>query len=228
MAKKQPSADRIVKLDQIIPSMNATYLDTGEWGLNNGWRNYSRFGVDIPYFQTFIDLAGYTRQDNLTFFMDDRALLDPGVYRSTIGQAGTPAYDFYIEMVTLVTPGPVSADTLISEFLTSPDGNPGYFDSTLDWNQVILGNNTILAVDNEIGGQALLTKFRNHYFGSGEPSNNERLYITKFLVVSQASGIADGDTIEIPPCRIVLRGMAAEEKEYISVFRLARSYELNQ
>jgi hypothetical protein len=228
MAKKEPSANRIVKLDQIIPAMEANYLDTGAWGLTNGWQNYARFGVDIPYFQTFIDLAGYTRQDNLTFFMDDRAMLDPGVYRSTIGASGTPAYDFFIEMITVVTPGEVSPDTLISEFLTSGDGNPGYFESTLDWRQVLLGNNTVLAVDNQVGGQALMTKLRNHYFGSGEPCNNERLCLTRFLVVSQASGIDVDDTISIPACRVVLRGVAAEEKDYISIFRLARSYELNE
>jgi len=231
MAKKQPSADRIVRLDQIIPSLTATYTDTGVWGLTNGWQNYARFGgTDVPYFQNFIDLAGYTRQDNLTFFMDDRALLDPGVYRSTIDQAGTPAYNFFVEMVTLVTPGPVDPEVVIAEFTESfspHDGNPGYSDSTLDWRQVILGNNTVLAVDNQVGGKALLTKLRNHYFGSAEPSNNERLYVTKFLVVS-GTPPADGDELTIPACRVVLRGMAAEEKDYISVFRLARSYELNQ
>ena len=96
-------------------------------------------------------------------------------------------------MVTLVTPGPVDPDVLIDEYLTGGDGNPGYFQSTLDWDQVILGNNTILAVDNQVAGQALMTKLRNHYFGSGEPSNNDRLYITRFVVVSEASDIQDGD-----------------------------------
>ena len=34
------------------------YLDTGCMGAltNNGWSNYARFGVDIPYFH-FHDLA---------------------------------------------------------------------------------------------------------------------------------------------------------------------------
>jgi len=160
--------------------------------------------------------------------MDDRAMLDPGVYRSTIGQGGTPAYDFFIEMVTVVTPGEVIPATLIEELLTSADGNPGYFESTLDWRQVLMGNNTVLAVDNQVGGQALMTKLRNHYFGSGEPCNNERLCVTRFLVVSQASGIGADDTITIPACRVVLRGVAAEEKDYISIFRLARSYELQE
>ena len=91
MAKKQASAGQIVKLNKIIPSLSAVYLDTGSWGLQNGWNNYARFGLDIPYFQTFIDLSGYTRQNDLTFFMDDRAMLDPGPYRSTIGATGDPA-----------------------------------------------------------------------------------------------------------------------------------------
>ena len=227
-SKKEPSAGQTVKLNKIIPALEATFLDPGTWALSAGWTNYAQFGVDIPYYQTFIDLAGYTRQNDLTFFMDDRAMLDPGVYRSTIGQAGTPAYNFYVEMVTVVTSGPVNPQTLIDEYLLGGDGNPGYADSTLDWDQVLLGNNTILAVDNQVGGQALMTKFRNHYFGSGEPTNNDRMYITRFVVVSQASGIADADTLTIPACRVVLRGMAAEEPEYINIYRLKRSYELNQ
>jgi len=226
--KKEPSAGQIVKLNKIIPALDATYTDSGAWGLSQGWRNYSRLGVDVPYFQTFIDLAGYTRQNDLTFFVDDRAMLDPGVYRSTIGQGGSPRYDFFIEMVTIVTPGPVNPDVLIAEYLESQNGNPGYNDSTLQWDQVILGNNTILAVDNQIAGVALMTKLRNHYFGSGEPTNNDRMYITRFVVVSQASGIEDGDELFLPACRVVLRGVAAEEPEYINIYRLKRSYELNQ
>ena len=227
-SKKEPSAGQIVKLNKIIPALDATYLDGGTWALSAGWDFHARFGVDIPYFQTFIDLAGYTRQNDLTFFMDDRAMLDPGVYRSTIGQAATPAFNFYVEMVTIVTSGPVNAPTIIDEYLEGGDGNPGYADSTMDWDQVLLGNNTILAVDNQIAGQALMTKLRNHYFGSGEPTNNDRMYITRFVVVSQASGIADSDTLTLPSCRVVLRGMAAEEPEYINIYRLKRSYELNQ
>jgi len=65
-SKKEPSAGQIVKLNKIIPALDATYTDTGAWGLSQGWKNYSRFGVDIPYFQTFIDLAGYTRQNDLS------------------------------------------------------------------------------------------------------------------------------------------------------------------
>tara|TARA_R110000824_G_scaffold321260_1_gene508112 strand:- start:760 stop:1461 length:702 start_codon:yes stop_codon:yes gene_type:complete len=228
----EPSANRIVKLNKIIPALNAVYTDTGSWsGLTQGWNNYSRLGVDIPWFQSFIDLSGYTRQDDLTFYLSDRAMLDPGVYRSTIGQAGTPAYNFFTEMVTIVTSGPVNAEQLIAEFIAtaSPnDGNPSYLASSLDWDQVLVGNNTLLAVDNEVGGQALLTKLRNHYFGSGEPTNNDRLYITRFLVVSEASDIGPDDLLSIPACRIVLRGMASLEKEYVNIMRLKRSYELAQ
>jgi hypothetical protein len=61
--------NRIVKLNKIIPALFARYTDSGSWsGLTNGWQNYSRLGIDIPYWQSFIDLAGYTRQNNLTFF----------------------------------------------------------------------------------------------------------------------------------------------------------------
>jgi len=231
MAKKEASAGQVVKLNKIIPALDATYLDTGSWALPPQWSNYARFGVDIPYFQTFIDLAGYTRQNDLTFFLDDRAMLDPGPYRSTIGATGTPAYNFYAEMVTIVTSGPINPVTLIDEFVAtaSPnDGNPGYLGSTLDWDQILMGNNTILAVDNQVGGQALLTKLRNHYFGSGEATNNDRLYLTRFLVVSEASSIAVDETISLPSCRVVLRGVAFEEPEYINIYRLKRSYELNQ
>ena len=224
--------DRNIKLNKIIPSLNGVYEESGSWsGLINGWRNYSRLGVDIPYWQSFIDLAGYTRQNNLTFYTIDRALLDPGPYRSTIGAAGLTPYNFYAEMVTIVTSGPVDVTTLIDEFVatTTPnDGNPSYDRSTLDWDQVILGNNTVLAVDNEVAGQALLTKLRNHYFGSGEPTNNDRLYITKFVVVSEASEIAADDTLSLPACRVVVRGFAAEEEEYQRIMRMYRSYELAQ
>ena len=224
--------NRIVKLNKIIPALNAQYTDTGSWGgLTDGWRNYARLGIDIPYWQSFIDLAGYTRQNNLTFFTNDRALLDPGVYRSTIGQGGVPAYNFFAEMITVVTSGPVDAEVLIAEFVASAspnNGNPSYDGSTLDWDQVILGNNTVLAVDNEVGGQALLTKLRNHYFGSGEPTNNDRLYITRFIVVSEASSIDVDETLGIPACRIVMRGFAADEEEYVSLMRMYRSYELAQ
>jgi hypothetical protein len=134
-------------------------------------------------------------------------------------------------MITVVTSGPVNPVTLIDEFVASAspnNGNPSYDGSTLDWDQVIMGNNTVLAVDNEIGGQALLTKLRNHYFGSGEPTNNDRLYITRFIVVSEASSIDVDETLGIPACRIVMRGFAADEEEYVSLMRMYRSYELAQ
>jgi len=231
---KEPSANQMVRLNKIIPALDASYGEGGAWTLTGEWVNYSRFGgVDIPYWQGFIDLGGYTRQNDLTFYIDDRALLDPGPYRSTIGQAGSPlAYNFFVEMITVVTSGPVDPILMIEEFITnatSPsDGNPGYGDSTLDWLQVILGNNTVLAVDEEVGGQALLTKLRNTYFGSGEPTNANRLYITRFLVVSEASDITDSDILRIPACRVVLRGIAFEEEEYIRIMRMYRSYELAQ
>jgi len=226
---KEPSANQMVKLNKIIPALKGSYGPSGAWSVTDGWVNYPQLGVDVPYFQTFIDLAGYTRQNNLTFYTDDRALLDPGPYTSTIGAAATPAYDFTVEMVTIVTSGPVNPTVLIDEFVatTSPsNGNPSYDGSTLEWDQVILANNTLLAVDDDIGGQAILTKVRNHYFGSGEPTNNDRLWITRFLVVSTNSLIAPGDRLEIPACRVVLRGMALEEEEYQRIMRMYRSYEL--
>ncbi len=40
--KKEPSAGQIVKLNKIIPALEASYTDTGAWNLSQGWKNYSR------------------------------------------------------------------------------------------------------------------------------------------------------------------------------------------
>lgn len=73
---KEPSANQMVKLNKIIPALDASYGEGGVWSLTGEWINYPRFGgVDIPYWQGFIDLGGYTRQNDLTFYTDDRALL---------------------------------------------------------------------------------------------------------------------------------------------------------
>ena len=59
-----------------------------------------------------------------------------------------------------------------------------------------------------------------------EPSNNMKLWVTKMYWVQ--GEVEPGESIELPPCRLVVNGRFEAESTGPYAIRMLRSYELQQ
>ena len=224
MAKKKENLTGTI--NKVIPATLATYSETETWSATNGWATVDGGGITFLTYQTYIDLGTDGDNRDLTFFPEVRALLDPGYYKSTVGSTASYAADH--NMLTLLSSGRLFMQRVANDIGDrGQDGIPGYTGSQYNWMDIIVGNYTVLQNSADLGDAAMLTKLRNTFFGSMEPSNNMKLWVTKMYWVT-SDNLAPNETIQLPPCRLVVNGEFKAESIGPYAIRLLRSYELQQ
>jgi|TARA_R100000479_G_scaffold94709_2_gene46867 hypothetical protein len=224
MSKKKENLTGTI--NKIIPATMATYSEEEIWSATNGWSTVDQGGITFLTYQTYIDLGTDGDNRDLTFFPEVRALLDPGYYKSTVGSTASYAADH--NMLTLLSSGRLFLSRVAEDIdANGQDGIPGYTGSRYNWYDIIVGNYTVLQNSADLGDAAMLTKLRNTFFGSMEPSNNMKLWVSKLYWVT-SDNLAPNETIELPPTRVVVNGRFEAESTGPYAIRLLRSYELQQ
>jgi len=168
--------------------------------------------------ESYFDLAGMTQQEKTLFFetVTVQSAYNPEV---TGGHTG----DGLIEQILLTTT-PIEEDRQLIEFVLGA-GLPG---SHIDWSQVVYYRNRSYTQTVDMAGFSRLPTNAENRMGSAYPTASDRIYIYRFLSASVVSASAQFTSLIASGCQIVLGASAKEEPEFQYLYRLMRSYELQQ
>jgi len=168
--------------------------------------------------QEYFDLAGMTNQEKTLFF---ETVSVQQAYNPSIGGGHTG--DGLWEQIVLTT-SPIPTSQLQLEFALGA-GLPG---STTDWSQLVYYRNRTFVQTTDMAGFAFLPTNSQNNMGSAYPTASDRIYIYRFLQASCLAPDAQFISLLIPGCQIVLGATAKEEPDFQYLYRLMRSYELQQ
>lgn len=174
-----------------------------------------------PTFSTYVqksyfDLAGLTQQEKTLFF---ETVSVQQAYNPSIGGGHTG--DGLWEQIVLTT-SPIAEDNLSLEFALGA-GLPG---STIDWSQLVYYRSRTFTQTTDMAGFAFLPTNSQNNMGSAFPTASDRVYIYRFMQASCLAPTAQFNSILLPGCQIVLGATAKEEPDFQYLYRLMRSYEL--
>ena len=183
-----------------------TVSEGGNWEqINQGTNNYL-------VSQTYFDMAGMTLEEK-TLFIEAAAVQEGSNFEIT---------------------GPTGAKLWVYDFITSIPfdvsewnyrmglGFTQTLSGALNFEHVLYGRFRLFANDVDFAGTTpvLVT---SDTFGSGQPTNSDRLYSYRILV---PFGTVTGAIV--PPARHLILADAREEAQYSQLMRMMRSYELQQ
>lgn len=183
-----------------------TVNEGGNWEqINQGTNNYL-------VSQTYFDMAGMTLEDK-TLFIEAAAVQEGSNFEIT-GPTGAKLWVY-----DLITSIPFD----VSEWNYRMGlGFTQTLSGALNFEHVLYGRFRLFANDVDFAGTTpvLVT---SDTFGSGQPTNSDRLYTYRILV---PFGTVTGAIV--PPARHLILANAKEEPEYSQLMRMKRSYELQQ
>jgi len=209
------------KAHQLYKQMGATscvlnYGSATDAYLKNGWKViWNTFPYAIN--RTYIDLSGWSAQDLTTFTqgVDIQTSLMPRSQTTGILE---------VTCLDIISTRRLT-DAEISDWGTSgiSEDPPGFIENTTDLMEVIYGERTTYAVNGSIDGVAgtVYVILDRETFGSGNPTAMSRMHWTR---VYWMNGSGDTESLQIPAANLVVQAMTVEEKDYVWMERLRRSY----
>jgi len=102
---------------------------------------------------------------------------------------------------------------------------PGFIENTTDLMEVIYGERTTFAQNNNILGLAgaLYVTIDKETFGSGNPTASDKLHWTR---VYWLNGFGSTEVIHLPATNMIVQALTVQEKDLVWMERLRRSYVL--
>jgi len=211
------------KAHQLFKQVNGTKITAGDppsvpGDSTQGWSTIPAIdalgaAAEAYAFRTYIDLAGWSRQELTTF---------------------TQAIDIQKGLIPLRTPAAPGApqigiyefDLITTRRLTDLElGNlaalPGFLPSTVDLMELIYGERMIYAENANTGGT--FVQIGGEAFGSGNPTAMDKLHWTRLVYLHSSSAT---DEVFIYPTNLVVQAITMEEKDLVWIERLRRSYVL--
>jgi len=173
-----------------------------------GWATLTN-GVSVA--RTFIDLAGYRRED-LTLFIQSARVQDGMPFYAT----GVPE-GFCIDLITTER----IDDTEIITVLNAPATNArqfGYFASTIAQQDIAYGNHRQFGMSTGVLTPVSVV-VSSQTFGTCSSTAGTRLYLTRIVFNATANS-----TMSVPQSNWLVAGIVAKEPELEYIMRLARSY----
>jgi len=168
--------------------------------------------------ESYFDLAGMTQREKTLFF---ETVTIQSAYNPEI--VGGHTGDGIIEQILLTTT-PIENGRELIEFVVGA----GLPTSAIDWSQLVYFRNRSFTQTADIAGFTRLPTNAENKMGSAYPTASDRIYIYRFLSASVVSAGAQFTSLQMPGCQIVLGATAKEEPEFQYLYRLMRSYELQQ
>jgi len=173
-----------------------------------GWHTLAN---QVSVARTFIDLAGYRRED-LTLFLQSARVQDGMPFYAV----GSPE-GFCIDLITTER----VSDTEILTVLNAPGGNArqfGYFASTIPQQDIAYGMHRQFGMTT--GTQVpVAVVVSSQSFGTCSSTAGTRLYITRLVYNATPT-----TTLSVPQSNWVVAGVVAKEPELEHLMRLSRSY----
>jgi len=206
----------MVMFPRLSTAVGAAAIDAAD-----GWTPLSANGCFI---QNDIDLAGFAQQD-LTFATFETMMQDPGLYLSEVGGGGAPGSGTRMMVCEFISDVPFNTGDLQNVLTDLPARAPGMLGTNQDFKQIIYGNLRTYVPNTTLGLPGYFQLIDSSGFGSKEPTAASKLYCYKIVQLTNGTPT---DTLQIPASRIGLMGRMFAEDELAYIYRLKRSYELQQ
>jgi len=174
----------------------------------NGWHTLTN---NVSVARTFLDLAGYRRED-LTLFLQSARVQDGMPFYASLLTEG-----FCIDLITTERVD----DAEILTVLNAPGTNArqfGYFASTIAQQDIAYGMHRQFGMSTGVTTPVAVV-VSSQSFGTCSSTAGTRLYITRIVYNATAS-----TTLSVPQSNWVVAGVVAKEPELEYLMRLARSY----
>lgn len=168
--------------------------------------------------ETYFDLAGMTQQEKTLFF---KTVVIQSPYNPEI--SGGHTGDGGSEQIVLTT-SPIPANKLLLEYVLGA----GIIGSVTDWSQLVYYRHRSFLQTADNAGFSMLPNNSQNIMGSAYPTASDRIYVYRFVQASVVSPSAQFTGLLIPGCQVVLGASVEEEPEFQYLYRLMRSYELQQ
>jgi len=175
-------------------------------------------GYAVVVQEDYFDLAGMTQREK-TLFFKTVSIQEP--YNPSI-EGGHTGDD--IREAIVLTTSPIPSDQLLTEYALGP----GLFNSTTSWSQLVYYRFRNCVRTTDQGSTAILPTLSQNSMGSAYPTASDRVYIYRFIQANNADQTAQFTSILVPGCQVVLGADVKEEPEFQYLYRLMRSYELQQ
>ena len=208
--------DKPFNIVDYIPGVTIDYSNNTTWE-TTGASPYSAItltGPDGFIFQSQIDMAGWTKE-GLTAFFSNQYLQRDGPYEPSQPMVPTDTLQARDYVIITDVPLQTSADII----------HAGFLDDASDYMTLKFGQVSIFCQSTTT--PTMMINADGWGIGSGEPTASGTLYVTR-IVIAHKTAPAATDSISFPALRYVAQGIATEEKEYVYLNRLRRSYELHQ
>jgi len=206
LTKQIPGSDTRATFDSGV-YVNATSSAT------NGWVNIDfalTASANLPgiLHRTYIDLAGWTRQQLTAFFQGIQ------IQRSSLplGISNCPLI-FEFDFVT--------TRRLTTAEVSGFSSEPGFLPSTLDMMELIYSEKRTFAQNSTIPGAFI--KIDQQTAGTGDATAMDKLHWTRVIVYFVGTTTAN---MLNSPANLVVSAMTAKEKDLVWMERLRRSYVL--
>jgi len=210
------------EIKDMVPSTSGIGLGLGAIGnLSTGWGVLpSTAGQNFLYWSGSIDLSAYLLKE-LTWVTTGRAIQEPGNFTFTFATPQT------VEFIEFITNTPISRAQLtnVLDDWEITNSVPGMLGSQVDFQNVIMGRWRQFSTDSTLATGSAVT-LKTEEFGSGEPSASERLYT--YNIMKFSTPLEGDDTFFIPNRRMILAGAGLKESDYEYIYRLRRSYVLQE
>ena len=176
------------------------------------WEQVQSGILDYAVSETYFDMAGMTQEEK-TLFFEAIAVQEGSNYEIT-GPTGAKLWVY-----DLITSIPFDITDWDYRFGL---GYSGTRSGALNFEHVLYGRFRLFANDVDFAGTTpvLVT---SDTFGSGQPTNSDRLYSYRIIVPFGTVTAA-----VVPPARHLVLADVKEEPEYVQLMRMKRSYELQQ
>jgi len=180
---------------------------TGEgWQVHQASATYG-----IAYWQGYIDLAGWSKQD-LTMFTQAIDIQKCFMTRND----GAPGSLPVVKEIDIV-----STRKLTREEITRESTLPGYQGNTVDLMEVIYGLRRTLVFNANITREYVVADVET--WGSGNPTAMDKLHWTRII---QFSIVGPGANLYVYPTNLIVAAVTVQEKDLVWLERLRRSYVL--
>jgi len=216
MAKNAGPTAKAHQLMKQVPlatiSYSEDYPTTPSTVVGEGWDIFQD-GPTLAkaYWQGYIDLAGWTR-DDLTMFTQAIDIQKCFITRN----GGAPG-----SLPVVVELDIVSTRKLTRDEITQLSTLPGYSGSTVDLMQVIYGLRRTLVFNANITGEYQVADVET--WGSGNPSAMDKLHWTRIIILEI---VGPGAVLYVYPTNMIVAAVTVKEKDLVWMERLRRSYVL--
>lgn len=191
-----------------LPGVDIVVSSEGDVTSGTGWTTLSN---DISVARTFLDLAGYRRED-MTLFIQSARVQDGMPFYAV----GSPE-GFCIDLITTERVDDEEILTVLNAPLTNAR-QFGFFSSTIAQQDITYGMHRQFGMSNGVLSPVAII-VSSQSFGTCSSTAGTRLYLTRMVF-----NATNTTTLSVPQSNWLVAGIVAKEPELEYIMRLARSY----